>query len=64
MGLFGINSEDGEGVRKPEYITLRQAICSDDCVQMYEFNGANMSFQDQEEDIGADRPVARILLSL
>jgi len=35
MGLLGINSEDGEGVRKPEYITLWQAICSDDWVQMW-----------------------------
>jgi len=30
MGLLGINGEDGKGVRKPEYITLRQTICSDD----------------------------------
>ena len=29
MGLLGINGEDGKGVRKPEYITLRQTICSD-----------------------------------
>jgi hypothetical protein len=30
VGLFSIDSNDGEGVRKPEYVALREAIGGDD----------------------------------